>query len=89
MLEITNAERAGLALDAVTCFAEETGVDTATAAIGDLIANLLHLARGRGLDVDTIVKNSAAMMRTEVLEDEEGDMVRVQTAFRKLFTDDD
>ena len=52
MQDTTNADRAEWALDALTGFVAATRVNTARDAVADLIANLLHLARGRGLDVD-------------------------------------
>jgi hypothetical protein len=84
MVEVTNADRANWALAALISFVEETRVDTAADAITDLIGNLLHLARGCGLDSGEILRNAATMARTESLEDAEGNMARIQAAFRKL-----
>ncbi len=84
MNETTNADRAGCALTALEIFVEQTRVDAARDAIADLIANLLHLARGRGLDTDRLLANAAAVMAEELAEDEEGDMQAVQRRFRTL-----
>jgi hypothetical protein len=54
MHDITNADRAGWALDALTGFVAATRVNTARDGIADLIANLLHLACSRGLDVELL-----------------------------------
>ena len=84
MLEITNADRAGWALSAIEEFVAQTGVDTASSAIGDLMANLLHLARGRGLDTLLIIDRAYEMMINEFAEDTEGHMKLVQRSFRNL-----
>ncbi|MDP3906137.1 hypothetical protein [Novosphingobium sp.] len=88
MIEVTNADRANLALDALNVFVSQTRVDTAQDAITDLICDLLHLANGRKLDVDTILRNAGAMMQEENVEDIEGDMESIQTAFHKILADD-
>lgn len=88
MIDVTNADRANWALDAVTRFVADTGADTAVEAITDLISDLLHLARGRGLDVEVIVRNAAGMMHSEMKEDSEGAMDLVQSAFHELLEDD-
>jgi hypothetical protein len=72
--DITNADRAGWALSALTGFIDSTRVDDEADAIGDLITNLLHLARAQGLDAASIARRALAMMETEAAEDEEGDM---------------
>lgn len=84
MLEVTNAHRARWALTALTGFVDETGVDTATSAISDLLANLLHLGRGRGFDTQLLIERAHAMMLEEVREDPEGKMAAVQTKFRLI-----
>ena len=84
MNDVSNADRANLALGALGDFVSTTRVDAASDAIGDLIANLLHLARGRGLDTDRLLANAAAVMAEELAEDEEGDMQAVQRRFRTL-----
>jgi hypothetical protein len=89
MFEVTNAQRADWALSSIANFVKETRVDSATDAITDLIGDLLHLARGRGLNVDTIACNALGMMREEANADEEGQMERVQDAFREIFETDD
>jgi phage terminase small subunit len=88
MDDVTNAGRAAWALEAVSGFVADTCVDTATDAISDLIANLLHLARGRGINPELIAARSLATMNAEVIEDDEGDMANVQLAFRSLIGDD-
>jgi phage terminase small subunit len=88
MDDVTNATRAAWALDAVSGFVADTRVDTATDAISDLIANLLHLARGRGINPELITDRSLATMSAEAIEDDEGDMAQVQFAFRALLKDD-
>ena len=88
MDEMTNADRAWLALFAVSDFTHRSGVDTPRDAIADLITNLLHLGRGHGLDTDLLVSQAAAMMREEFNEDEEGNMNEVQAVFLKLFNVD-
>jgi hypothetical protein len=85
MHDVTNADRAGWALDALTGFVAATRVNTARDAIADLIANLLHLARGRGLDVDLLLDQTRKLMTEEFAEDTEGDMTSVQERFRELF----
>ncbi len=86
--EVTNADRAKWALDAITKFVEETRADTAVDAITDMIGDLLHLARGRDLDTDLISRNALAMMHSEISEDIEGDMQSVQASFRTLLRED-
>ena len=88
MQDTTNADRAEWALAALTGFVAETRVDTARNAIADLIANLLHLARGRGLDVDVLLSQTQKLMAEEFAEDPEGEMAVVQCRFRELLPDD-
>jgi len=88
MQDTTNTDRAGWALSALTDFVAETGVDTARDAIADLIANLLHLARGRGLDMDMLLDQTKKLMTEEFAEDPEGDMTSVQERFRELLPND-
>ena len=88
MQDTTNADRAGWALAALTGFVAATRVDTARDAIADLIANLLHLARGRGLDMDMLLDQTIKLMAEEFAEDPEGDMAAVQARFRELLPDD-
>lgn len=88
MDDITNTDRAGWALDALTGFVAITRVNTARDAVADLIANLLHLARGRGLDVDLLLNQTRKMMAEEFAQDPEGDMAAVQARFRELLPDD-
>ena len=88
MQDTTNADRAGWALAALTGLVAETRVDTARDAIADLIANLLNLARGRGLDVDVLLSQTQKLMAEEFAEDPEGEMAVVQCRFRELLPDD-
>jgi hypothetical protein len=88
MDEITNADRAEWALAALSDFVVATRVDTARDAIADLIANLLHLARGRGLDVDLLLDQTRKLMAEEFAQDPEGNMAAVQARFRELLPDD-
>ena len=86
--DITNADRSDLALFAINDFASSTRVDTARDAIADLICNLLHLARGRGLDEQLILSQAARMAAEEAREDPDGEMEDVQARFRELFSED-
>lgn len=88
MHDLTNADRASWALDALVPFVVQTRVDTARDALQDLIGNLLHLAHGRGLDVDQIVFGAKAMVLEELREDEPGTMDVVQAEFRSLLEAD-
>lgn len=88
MIDVTNAHRADLALAALHDFVVNTKVDTARDAIADLISNLIHLARGRGLDAEQLVAEALGMTAQEVAEDPEGDMASVQRSFRTLFPSD-
>ena len=88
MIEVTNADRSRWALEAVEGFAATTGADTARDAIADLISNLLHLAHGRALDTDRVVKDAAAMFRAEATEDPDGDIATVQSRFRRILPED-
>ena len=88
MQDTTNADRAEWALDALADFVAATRVDTARDAVADLIANLLHLARGRGLDVDLLLDQTGRLMAEEFAQDPEGNMTAVQARFRELLPDD-
>jgi hypothetical protein len=88
MQDTTNATRAAWALAALTPFVRNTGVDSARDAIADLIANLLHLARGRGLDVDLLLDQTGKLIAEEFAQYPEGNMAAVQARFRKLLPDD-
>jgi hypothetical protein len=88
MQDVTNADRAEWAMDALTGFVAATRVNTARDAIADLIANLLHLARGRGLDVDLLLDQTRKLMAEEFAQDPEGNMAAVQARFRELLPDD-
>lgn len=88
MQEITNADRAGWALAALAEFINDTRVDNARDAVADLIVNLLHLARGRGMDMELLFAQAARAMAEEQAEDEEGDMASVIARFYELLPDD-
>jgi hypothetical protein len=88
MQDTSNADRAEWAMDALTDFVAATRVDTARDAVADLIANLLHLARSRGLDVDLLLNQTRKLMVEEFAQDAEGNMAAVQTRFRELLPDD-
>jgi hypothetical protein len=88
MQDTTNATRAAWALAALTPFVRDAGVDNARDAIADLIANLLHLARSRGLDVDLLLDQTGRLMAEEFAQDPEGNMTAVQTRFRELLPHD-
>lgn len=88
MIDVTNAHRSDLALTALQDFVLTTKVDTARDAIADLISNLIHLARGRGLDAERLMTQAMGMTAQEVAEDPEGDMASVQRAFRTLLPSD-
>lgn len=89
MEDISNADRAQWALAAITDFIELTRVDTAYDAIHDLIADLLHLARMRGLNTAKLVSSAKRTMALEHREDAEGDMDGVQHKFYDLLPSDD
>lgn len=84
MHEVTNAERAGWALQALTGFIDTTKVDAADDAISDLIVDLLHLARGRGFDAIALADRAKRAMIAEAAEDPDGDMPLIQARFSKL-----
>lgn len=86
--DVTNADRAELALAALADFKVSTGVDCARDALADLITDLLHLARGRDLDTDRLCKDAIGMFHTETECDDEGDMNSVQDRFRQILPED-
>lgn len=75
-------------MDVLTGFVGATRVDTGHDALSDLIANLLHLARGRGFDTQLLVDRAINVMRAEIVEDDEGDMNSIQARFLGLLPDD-
>lgn len=89
MQDVTNADRAGWALQALTGFVDITKVDSADDAISDLIVNLLHLARGRGLDAIALADRAKCGMTAESAEDPDGDMESIQARFSALIPRDD
>ena len=88
MQDITNADRAGWALAALAGFIGDTRDDNARDAVADLIINLLHLARGRRLDVELLLAQATRAMAEEQAEDEVGDMASVIVRFSELLPDD-
>ena len=88
MNEITNADRASWALEALTGFVKTTQTDTAHEAISDMIVDLLHLARGRGLDTQLMLQQAHGLMAEEARDDLEGDMAEVQVQFATLLSSD-
>jgi predicted Ser/Thr protein kinase len=88
MQMITNTHRAGWALEALTEFVASTRIDTAEDAIADLIADLLHLARGRGFDEHDLVQRAVELMADKAEADCGDGMAAVQTRFRNLLPDD-
>lgn len=77
--EPSNADRAEWAREALEVFAATTGVQDEPLAdqIGDLITDLLHLARREGeiekFDATKFATSRATLHDMEVTEDEEGE----------------
>ena len=88
MQDVTNADRAGWALEALAGFVRDTRVDNARDAVADLIANLLHLARCRGLDIDLLLEQTRRLMAEEFAQDAEGNMAAIQVRFCELLAHD-
>jgi hypothetical protein len=82
--DVTNADRAWWALFALGDFVNRTRVDDEAEAIGDLICDLLHLARGAALDPAAIVKRALACMEAEASADQDGDMASAVDALRRI-----
>lgn len=69
----TNADRAGWAQTALDAFKVATRCDEEDeVAFGDLLCDLMHWARRRGIDFDQHVDSAREMHAIEVAEDEEG-----------------
>ncbi len=77
--EPTNQQRARWASDALAVFTDATFSgdhpdtmhrDDLECAIGDLIADLLHLADQKGFDPQAILEHAHAHFKTELLLDE-------------------
>ena len=85
--DITNADRAGWALFALHDFVGRTRSDTFDEAVGDLIVDLLHLARAGGLQPGQVVNRALTAMEVEVVEDDEGDMANIRAMLRSLFAE--
>jgi hypothetical protein len=70
---VTNADRAAFAQEAVDAFQIACSTDDED-AIGDLICNLLHLARRKyGADPKALAMRAVRMNAEEREEDEEGE----------------
>ena len=76
MLDVTNEDRADWAEAACEAFADITGQvmeDELPEIIGDLIANLLHLANQRGMCAEGRLENGRMHYDAEIAEEEEAD----------------
>ena len=85
MYDLTNADRANLALNALEQFSASTGVDTARDAVSDLICNLMHLARICELDGPHIASQAIRMAEEEASEDADGDISAVGIRLFRIF----
>lgn len=68
----TNAERAAWALEACKTFADATGLsveDELPTVIGDLIANLLHLADQEGMCAESMLGTARMHFEAELEEE--------------------
>jgi hypothetical protein len=68
----TNAERAAWALEACETFADATGLsveDELPTVIGDLIANLLHLADQGGMCAESMLGTARMHFEAELEEE--------------------
>jgi NTP pyrophosphatase (non-canonical NTP hydrolase) len=77
MGDVTNEDRAGWAEVACEAFAEITGQDLENdlpEIIGDLIANLMHLASQNGMSVKDRLENARMHYDAEIEEEEECDV---------------
>jgi hypothetical protein len=78
MGDVTNEDRAAWAEDACATFAEITGQDMENdlqEIIGDLIANLLHLANQQGMCAEDRLENGLMHYTAEIAEEEECDAI--------------
>ena len=78
MGDVTNEDRAGWAEVACEAFAEITGQDLENdlpEIIGDLIANLMHLASQNGMSVEDRLENARMHYDAEIEEEEECDAI--------------
>jgi|688.fasta_scaffold109655_6 hypothetical protein len=74
MLDVTNEDRAAWAEVACEAFADITGQvmeDELPEIIGDLIANLLHLANQKGMCPEGRLENGRMHYEAEVAEEED------------------
>lgn len=85
--ELSNGTRAGQALDLLEMFIAKTKADTARDALVDLITDLLHLARGRGLNAQALVDAAVRSVSTEAVFDSEAGMNEAQMRFRRVLPD--
>ena len=70
----TNAERAAWAWDACETFADATGLSTddeLPTVIGDLIANLLHLAVAVGAGAESVLRTATMHFEAETGDEKE------------------
>jgi hypothetical protein len=73
-MDVTNEDRAGWAEVACEAFADITGQDMENdlpGIIGDLIANLLHLANQEGMCAEERLSNGLMHYTAEIAEEEE------------------
>ena len=76
MLDVTNEDRADWAEAACEAFADITGQvmeDDLPEIIGDLIANLLHLANQKGMSPEGRLENGRMHYEAEIAEEEDVD----------------
>ena len=74
MIDVTNEDRSDWAAQACEEFASITGQrmeDDLPAIIGDLIANLLHLADSSGMCAETLWLRGKDHFDAEILEEED------------------
>jgi len=77
-MDVTNEDRAGWAEVACEAFAEITGQDMENdlpEIIGDLIANLLHLANQHGMCAEGRLENGRMHYTAEIEEEDECDAI--------------
>ena len=77
-MDVTNEDRAGWAEVACEAFAAITGQDMENDLpyiIGDLIANLLHLANQQGMCAEERLENGRMHYTAEIEEEEECDAI--------------
>ena len=75
-MDVTNEDRAAWAEAACEAFAEITGQEMESELpeiIGDLIANLLHLANQKGMRAEDRLENGRMHYDAEIAEEERAD----------------